>query len=90
MLQRKLLIPLKENNFSVEVDVSKQVRGRVPLGVGSGQAVSSMRTSSLVTNIVSGFATGVCMCVCVSVCVFACGSSVRVCRNPFHGREIEA
>lgn len=30
-LWRKLLISLKENNFSVEANVLKQVRDRVPL-----------------------------------------------------------
>ena len=81
-LWRKLLIPLKENNFSAETNVLKQVRGRVPLGSWIGRSLSH-RTYSPVTNMVYSCAMGahmfgsvsICVwllvCVCVCVCVRA-------------------
>lgn len=80
-LQRKLLIPLKENNFSTEANVLKQVKDRVPLGGWIGFKPQ---------NVFPSHKCGIqlcCGCMCVWVCVYLCViASVYVCecvQKPF-------
>lgn len=66
----ELLIPLKENNFSAEANVLKQVRGRVPAHWEAGLERSLRhRTYSPVTNTVYSCAMGARMFGSASICV---------------------
>lgn len=86
-LQRKLLIPLKENDFSTEANVLKQMRGRVPLGCWLDKQFKPQMNHlpSNKTNIVSSYAVSaltcgcVCLCVWLLVCVCVC---VQKCFSP--------